>query len=228
MRGPLAEGRAGRAQPGLSLAAFPERDDPRDVFVSPRFARFAELPEGARLGTASLRRAAQALRRRPDLKIVTLRGNVQTRLRKLEAGECEATLPALAGLNRLGLTDRARQILDPLEFPPAPGQGALETRLADARAPWAVALQHQPTAVAAERGALEALEGSCRTAIGAYARLVGSDLLLLTEALTSDGSEHWRMEGQRAASEGEAGARSLGLELGWAIRQRAGSKLDLS
>ena len=103
------------------------------------------------------------------------RGNVQTRLRKLDEGEVDATLLALAGLNRLGLQDRVREALDPLAAPPAPGQGALaiQTRDADSEAPWVLAMRHAPTtlALAAERGALEALEGSCRTAMGAYARL---------------------------------------------------------
>jgi len=218
-------------QPGLVLAAFPEREDPRDAFISTRFERFEDLPHGARLGTASLRRAAQALHRRPDLEIVMLRGNVQTRLAKLEAGDCEATLLALSGLKRLGLEARANQLFDPVAAPPAPGQGclAVETREADADAPWARALRHLETSVsiAAERGALEALEGSCKTAIGAYARRDGSDLILTVEALTPDGAARWRREGRVAEARGEPGARTLGLELGHAIRLEAGDRLAL-
>lgn len=217
--------------PGLTLAAFPKREDPRDAFIAARFPRFEDLPKGARLGTASLRRAAQALFRRPDLEIVMLRGNVQTRLGKLEAGDCDATLLALAGLNRLGLSDRATELFDPVAMPPAPGQGvlAIETRSADAEAPWALALRHPATsvAVAAERGALEALEGSCRTALGAYARAEGDELLLIVEALTPDGGERWRREGRVPLANGEAGARALGLGLGHAIRDAAGDKLEL-
>ncbi|HZC17398.1 MAG TPA: hydroxymethylbilane synthase, partial [Caulobacteraceae bacterium] len=160
-------------QPGLALAATTEREDPRDAFVSPGFATLEALPQGARLGGASIRRQAQAQFRRPDLNYVLIRGNVDTRLAKLAAGEADAMVMAMAGLNRLGLQSRIRYALDPIEYPPAPGQGALaiETRLADADAVWARALNHAETAlaVAAERGALEALEGSCRTAMGAYA-----------------------------------------------------------
>ena len=151
-------------QPGLVLAAIPEREDPRDAFLSPRYASMDALPQGARLGTASLRRQTQALYRRPDLEIVMVRGNVDTRLAKLEAGEADAMLLALAGLKRMGLAGAVRDILDPVAAPPAPGQGALaiETHERNAGAGWVLALRDEPTtlAVAAERGALEALEGS--------------------------------------------------------------------
>ncbi|MGI9169835.1 MAG: hydroxymethylbilane synthase, partial [Caulobacteraceae bacterium] len=149
--------------PGLVIAAIPEREDPRDAFLSVAFESFDALPAGARLGTASLRRQVQALHRRPDLTIVSLRGNVDSRIAKLERGEAAAILLAAAGLNRLGLGHRAREFIDPVDAPPAPGQGALaiQTRAADAEAPWLAGLRHPPTAlaVAAERGALEALEG---------------------------------------------------------------------
>jgi len=161
--------------PGLCIAAVPEREDVRDAFLSVNLNNFDALPHKARLGTASLRRQAQALHRRPDLDVVMLRGNVDTRIAKLEAGEADAILLAASGLNRLGLGHLPKMWLDPLEAPPAPGQGALaiETREADRDLPWVVALRHVPTAlaVAAERGAMTALEGSCRTAIGAYARI---------------------------------------------------------
>ena len=217
--------------PGLVLAAHPEREDVRDAFVSVRFDRFDDLPPGARLGTASLRRQAQALHRRPDLQVVLFRGNVETRLRKLEAGEVDATLLALAGLNRLGMQDRVREALDPLAAPPAPGQGALaiQTRAADAGAGWVAALHHAPTALmlAAERGALEALEGSCRTAMGAYARLdAQGELSLTVEALAPDGSGRWR-EADRLAAADEAGAHALGLRLGLAVKAAGGARLQL-
>jgi hydroxymethylbilane synthase len=220
-------------QTGLTLAAFPEREDPRDAFISIRFSCFEDLPQGARLGTASLRRAAQALYRRPDLRIVMLRGNVQTRLAKLEAGECDATLLALSGLKRLGLEGRAKQLLDPVAMPPAPGQGclALETRSEDAGAPWVTALRHERTSVliAAERGALEALEGSCKTAIGAFARIDKDEVLVLTvEALTPDGSGRWRREENIPAAGGGVAALALGFKLGRAIRDEAGDKLQLA
>lgn len=217
--------------PGLSIAAYPPREDPRDAFISERFASFDALPQGARLGAASLRRQAQALLKRPDLEIVLLRGNVDTRLRKLHEGECDATLLALAGLNRLGLADRAREIFDPYERPPAPGQGclAIQVRNADLDAPWVRALDHAPTrlAIAAERGALQALEGSCRTAMGAWTRVEGDRLKLVVEALAPDGSERWREEAAVALSEGERGAHALGLDLGVKVRTAGGARLEL-
>jgi len=217
--------------PGLCIAAIPEREDPRDALISRGGLRFAELPRGARLGTASLRRQAQALHRRPDLKIEMLRGNVDTRLAKLEAGEFDAILLAAAGLNRLGLQDRITELFDPIEAPPAPGQGALaiETRAADADADWLVAMRHGPTAltVAAERGALEALEGSCRTAIGAHARSDGERLSLTVEALTPDGADRFRREAtlRLGGSVGHAEAHALGFSLGRDIRAAAGDRI---
>ena len=141
--------------PGLVIAATPEREDVRDAFISITYERFEDLPQGARLGTASLRRQTQALHRRPDLELVNLRGNVQTRLAKLERGEADGILLAYAGLRRLGLEDCVRQLFDPIDFPTAPGQGALaiETRIEDVQSDWARALNHAPTAlrIAAER-----------------------------------------------------------------------------
>ena len=216
--------------PGLTLAAHPEREDVRDAFVSPRYARFEDLPQGARLGTASLRRQAQALHRRPDLQVVMFRGNVETRLRKLDEGEVDATLLALAGLNRLGLQHRVREALDPVAIPPAPGQGALaiQTRAEDAGAAWVQALHHASTALAlaAERGALEALEGSCRTAVGAHARLEGARLSLVVEALAPDGTGCWREAGALEAAD-EAGAHALGLRLGLKVKAAGGARLQL-
>ncbi len=214
--------------PGLVIAAWPEREDARDALLTRDGASPAELPRGARVGTASLRRQAQLLSVRPDLEIVMLRGNVDNRLRRLEAGEMDAVVLAAAGLKRLGLADRPMHLLDADAAPPAPGQGALalQTRAADAHAPWARALDHADTrlTVAAERGALEALEGSCRTAMGARARRVGERLRLTVEALQPDGSTRWRREGECAAE--PAAARALGLALGHAVREAAGDRLD--
>jgi hydroxymethylbilane synthase len=214
---------------GLVIAAVPKREDPRDAFLSLTHERLAALPLSARLGTASLRRRAQALHVRPDLEIVPLRGNVDTRLAKLERGEFDGILVAAAGLNRLGLGGAAREWLDPLESPPAPGQGALaiQTRAEDAGAAWVAGLRHPPTGlmVAAERGALEALEGSCRTAIGAYARFHEGILRVTVEALTPDGARRFRREGDLPAERGEADARALGLELGAAVRDEGGEAL---
>jgi hydroxymethylbilane synthase len=216
---------------GLVIGAIPEREDPRDALISRSGAGFDDLPRGARLGTASLRRQAQALHRRPDLEIEVLRGNVDTRLGKLDAGDFDAILLAAAGLNRLGLQDRITELLDPERAPPAPGQGALaiEVRAADVGSDWLSALRHGPTAmaVAAERGALEALEGSCRTAIGAHARIMGERLELIVEALTPDGADRFRREAGfvLGGSTREAEARALGLSLGQDIRAAAGDRI---
>jgi hydroxymethylbilane synthase len=220
-------------QPGLTIAAIPAREDPRDAYVSPRHPRFDDLPAGARLGTASLRRQAQALHRRPDLAPVLVRGNVDTRLAKLERGEADAMVLALAGLKRLGLDGVVAEVFDPLAAPPAPGQGALaiETRIELADSDWVRALADRPAtlAVAAERGALEALEGSCRTAVGAHARLDGEALLLVVEALTPDGRERFRREGRIVlGADAEAAARALGLDLGAQVRAEGGERLLLA
>jgi hydroxymethylbilane synthase len=217
--------------PGLVIGAIPEREDPRDALLSRSGESLDVLPQGAKLGTASLRRQAQALYRRPDLGIEVLRGNVDTRLAKLDAGEFDAILLAAAGLRRLGLEARITEFLDPVEAPPAPGQGALaiQTRAADAGAPWLEALRHAPTAlaVAAERGALEALEGSCRTAIGAHARLRAGRLDLIVEALTPDGAARFRQEEGLLLTgrDDVAAARDLGLRLGHQIRAAAGDRI---
>jgi len=218
---------------GLALAALPEREDPRDAFISLAHAGLDALPHGARVGTASLRRQAQILLRRPDLQVSMLRGNVETRLGKLEAGVVDATLLALAGLKRLGLQERATEILDPVTAPPAPGQGclAIQTREGDVGADWLAPLHHRPTrlAIAAERGALEALEGSCRTAMGAHARLIGDRLELSVEALAPDGSARWRRDGGidlAHEADAEGAARALGLSFGLAVRDEAGDRLQ--
>jgi hydroxymethylbilane synthase len=218
--------------PGLVIGAIPEREDPRDVFVSHKAATLQALPQGAVLGTASLRRQAQALHRRPDLRLLNLRGNVDSRLAKLEAGEADAIIQALAGHIRLGLQPPASP-LDPTEYPPAPGQGALaiQIRAEDAGAPWLTALIHVPTtlAVAAERGALAALEASCKSAVGAYATLRGARLHLIVEALTPDGAGRFRDEGEAVVGgpDGEAAARALGLRLGAEVGREGGAALVL-
>jgi hydroxymethylbilane synthase len=217
--------------PGLCIAAIPEREDPRDAFVG-SVASLDDLPRGARLGTASLRRQAQALHRRPDLDVVMMRGNVDTRLAKLEAGEADAILLAASGLNRMGLGHVPSGFLDPVVAPPAPGQGslAIQTRVEDRDAAWAVALRCQTTTltVAAERGALTALEGSCRTAMGAHARLESGRLSLIVEALTPDGGLRFRRQDEVIlGSDGEADAHALGLRLGHAVRDEGGEALVL-
>jgi hydroxymethylbilane synthase len=217
---------------GLCIAAVPEREDPRDAFLSRGPERLEDLSPGARLGTASLRRQAQSLRRRPDLDVRLLRGNVDTRLAKLQAGEVDAILLAYAGLKRLGLGHLPQGLVDPIECPPAPGQGALaiETRAGDRDLPWVQALRHEATAltVAAERGALTALEASCRTAVGAHAWLEGGALRLVVEALSDDGRARFRHEGETELSQladPEASARDLGLSLGYAVKEAAGDAI---
>jgi hydroxymethylbilane synthase len=157
------------------LAAMPKRVDPRDVFVSVRYASLASLPQGARVGTSSLRRRAQLKAIRPDLEAIEFRGNVDTRLRKLAEGQVDAILLAAAGLDRLGKTEWVRERLDLKDFCPAAGQGSLgiETRKIDAATIAAVAfLDHADTrfAVTVERAALAALGGGCQVPIGVHCR----------------------------------------------------------
>lgn len=218
----------GDQPPGLCIAAIPEREDPRDAFISHQCDRFADLPEGARLGTASLRRQAQALALRPDLKIEMLRGNVDTRLRRLADGDFDAILLAASGLNRLGLSEVIREHLSLDDFLAAPGQGALalQTREDDREAAWAAALNHADTAlcVTAERGAMRALEGSCRTAVGAHAAISAGVLRLTAEILAPDGSARWRRLGEMAADAGEDEARAMGDRVGAEVHGLAGDQ----
>lgn len=178
----------------LTIAAILEREDVRDAFISLKAKSFADLPSGAVVGTASLRRQAMVKRMRPDLTVVTFRGNVGTRLRKLEAGEADATILAYAGLKRLDQTDRATDILSTDAMLPAVAQGALgleirksDTRLAEIVAP----LVHAETAkaVTAERAMLRGLDGSCKTPIAGYAEVSGGKLSLRGMILTTDGRE---------------------------------------
>ena len=214
---------------GLVIGAIPQREDPRDAVICRTAKGLADLPMGARLGTASLRRQAQALHLRPDLKIEMLRGNVDTRLRRLKQGDFDAIILAMAGLNRLGLQAQVTQLLDPVQAPPAPGQGALalQVRAEDAGAPWLAALHHAPTALAvsAERGALLALEGSCRSAIGAYARLTGGQLEVWVEALTPEGGQRFRRGGLMGGAMSDDFAFALGMSLGREIREEAGDRI---
>jgi hydroxymethylbilane synthase len=213
---------------GLTIACVLPRDDPRDVLVSTAAIRFASLPEGSRVGTASLRRQAQLLRRRPDLAIVPIRGNVNTRMRKLEAGEVDALVLALCGLERLGETGRATEILPRDVMLPAVGQGALaiECRAADDTVGGLVEPLHDSMSAAcvgAERAMLAALDGSCRTPIAGFAELVGGRLSIEGLLLKPDGSDEIR--GRRDGDVGDAEA--LGTELGRELRSRAGPDFGL-
>ena len=207
---------------GLTLAAYLRREDARDVFISRRAASLSALPQGAVVGTASLRRQAMVKRLRPDVSVVTLRGNVETRLKKLEAGEVDATLLALAGLKRLGLADAATAILDVDEFLPAVGQGAIaiEIRDNDARTrDLLTSIDHADTSVAleAERAFLAVLDGSCRTPIAGHAVVEGGRLSFRGMILRPDGSE--ALETRRAGDRREAAA--LGADAGAELRGRA-------
>ena len=210
--------------PGLVLAGFLPREDARDAFVSRKAPGLDALPGGAVVGTASLRRQAMVKRRRPDLDVVTLRGNVETRLRKLDAREADATVLAVAGLKRLGLLSAVTAILEADEFLPAVGQGAIgiETRANDdARRALvaAVADADTATAIAAERAFLGVLDGSCRTPIGGNARLSGDTIRFRGMIIRPDGTEAFE-----AFREGHRGdAAKLGADAGRELKERGGA-----
>ena len=209
---------------GLVLSAFLEREDPRDVFISHKAKSIRELPRGATVGTGSLRRQAMVLRLRPDLKVVPLRGNVETRLRKLDEGVADATLLALAGLKRLGLAGAATAVLDVDEFLPAVGQGAIgiETRADDTRTQDLLRpIDHAATAsaLAAERAFLAVLDGSCRTPIGGHATVADGRLRFRGMILKTDGSEAFEATRTGSASD----AAKLGADAGRELKARAGA-----
>ncbi|MBI3932765.1 MAG: hydroxymethylbilane synthase [Acidobacteria bacterium] len=201
---------------GLRLAAFLERADPRDALLSASGRGLAELPDGARVGTTSLRRRAQIRAFRPGLVLADLRGNVDTRIRRLREGQYEAVILALAGLTRLGRREEVTEVLEADVLLPAPGQGAiaLECRSGDERIESAVApLDHAPTAraVAAERSFLSALGGGCNVPLGAYAQVGADGLRLRALVARPDGSEVLRGEGQ--GKDPEALGRSVAKDL---------------
>jgi hydroxymethylbilane synthase len=207
---------------GLAIVCIPTREDPRDVLVSPKYKTLADLPKGAKIGTSSLRRAVSLKAARGDLEIVAMRGNVDTRLRKVDAGECDAIILARAGLVRLGLEDRATEILSPEISLPAVGQGALgiEARIGDENAKALLDKVHDlatAIAVAAERGVMEALGGDCKTPLGAYAQVVESRLFLRAFIANPDGGN--RRAGERVVPHptSEEEARAIGQELGRSI-----------
>lgn len=184
---------------GLHLGVIMEREDPRDAFVSSRYAELAELPKDAKVGTSSLRRQCQLADRRPDLEILPLRGNVNTRLRKLDDGEYDAVILAAAGLIRLGMGDRIRSLIAPEDSLPAIGQGAIgiECRVDDDRVNTLLEpLHHSDTAdcVTAERAMNQRLEGGCQVPIGGHAILDGDELFLRGLVGTVDGTEIVRAE----------------------------------
>ena len=222
-----------RLPDGLEIAVILEREDPRDVLLTRgAVSQVQDLPEGAVLGTASIRRQAQALAIRPDLKIELLRGNVDTRLDKLRSGSVDATFLARAGLRRLGRAEAERAPVDPTTMLPAPAQGCvgIEIRSDDDEARAALApLDHIDSHIAAsaERGVLEALDGSCRTPIAAYATVDGSDIHLRGEAISPDGKHRWSEEIRATLPDASPGAAAaLGRDLGAAIRKAGGAALE--
>jgi hydroxymethylbilane synthase len=214
--------------PGLAITCIPAREDPRDVLVAPRNGKLTDLPKGAKVGTSSLRRALNLLAVRPDLQIVPLRGNVDTRLRKVDAGEADAIVLARAGLVRLGLADRATEVLAPEVSLPAVGQGALgiESRIDDE--PTRVllaALADDVTSrcVHAERGVLAALGADCKTPMGAYAERIERDGAITmrlrafaapANAAPLDASQVKRFDESRPWPATDEIATALGMELG--------------
>ncbi len=214
---------ATRLPDGLTIGAMLEREDPRDAFISLTHARFDALPAGATVGTSSLRRQAQVLRARPDLKVIAFRGNVETRLKKLADGVADATFLARAGLNRLGLAAHARQDLDVAAMLPAVAQGAigLEVRVDDARHASLVGeLNHAETmlCVTAERAFLARLDGSCRTPIAGFATLEAGHVTFAGEILTPDGRAHHATTRRGPAKD----AAKLGDDAGRELLERAG------
>ncbi len=212
--------------PELMLGAIPPREDWRDAFISPRYRRLAEVPSGGRIGTGSLRRRVQLLHARPDLEIVGLRGNVDTRLKKMESLGLDALILAAAGLNRLGLGEVYRDRLPESEMVPAVGQGALglQVRVADRDLRERIAFLDDPathTTVTAERAFLARLQGGCVVPVAALARLEGDSLHL--EALISD------LEGRQVIRDRSSGspedAAFLGTYLAGRMLDQGGQKI---
>lgn len=179
--------------PGLQLAVVLERADPRDAFVSPHYASLADLPAGAVVGTSSLRRQAALMAAYPHLHIKPLRGNLDTRLRKLDQGDYAAIILAAAGLKRLGLTERIRAYIEPEQSLPSAGQGAMAIEIADQRpelAAWLAPLNHVPSALAvhAERAVSKAFGGSCQIPLAAFATISAGTMHLRAFVATPDGA----------------------------------------
>ena len=209
---------------GLFLSAFLPREDVRDAVVGRTAPTLRELPQGATVGSSSLRRQALIRRIRPDINVITFRGLVDTRLRKLADGEVDATLLAFAGLKRLGKPEIPTELLDPSDFPPAPAQGAIciESRIGDARVNDLLeAINHRDTfdAVSCERAFLGALDGSCRTPIAGHATMHGDAIRFAGMILTPDGScwHDVEIEGSRTD------AAALGAAAGATVRNKAGN-----
>jgi len=208
---------------GLGLVCYPEREEAADAFISQKIKTFDQLAQGAIVGSASIRRRALMLRKRPDLKMIMFRGNVDTRLQKIRDGVVDATLLACAGLNRMGLSHEITSRFDVTDFPPAPGQGAITIEANLENTPVLTLLEplnHKDTEIAliAERSFLEALDGSCRTPIGAYAQVEGDKLSLHGIILKPDGSEAYEHHLDGTVND----ACEIGLEMGKILIHNAG------
>lgn len=213
-----------RLPDGLMLAAFLEREDPRDAFIGHRVAKLADLPHGATIGSSSLRRQAQIRRIRPDLNVVMFRGNVPTRLKKVTDGVVDGTLLALAGLKRLELDAAVTEILAVDTFLPAPGQGAIciECREQDAGALamlQSIAHADTTTALLCERAFLGALDGDCRTPLAGHAYVSNGQIYFTGLVLTPDGRQSHEISDQGPASD----AALIGARAAARIREKAGA-----
>jgi len=203
---------------GLAFPALPRREDPRDALIARGGATLKTLPRGARVGTSSLRRQAQLRHHRPDLVVVDVRGNVDTRLRKLADGEFDAIVLAAAGVNRLGLAGQVTQVLEADVMLPAVGQGAIgiETREADAETSRLVATlddAHTRACVTAERALLHELQGGCQVPLGAWARIDNSELQLEAAVFSADGREFVRRSGRGSPADADGAGKRLGKSL---------------
>ncbi len=208
---------------GLEISTFLPREDVRDAFISNKYKTLAEMPEGAVVGTSSLRRQAMVKKLRPDLEVITYRGNVQTRLEKLEKGVADATLLACAGLRRLGEAEVITSAIEVEDFLPAVGQGAIciESRVGDEETrSMLAAIHHAETesALLCERAFLGALDGSCRTPIAGLAKLDGDQLSFTGLVLLPDGTEYHAIEKSGSVSD----AAEIGLAAANEIRTKAG------
>ena len=214
---------------GYALAAVLARDDPRDALVSNRYANLADMPEGAVVGTSSLRREAQLRERFPALVVKPLRGNVNTRVAKVDAGQYDGIILAAAGLKRLGMGERIRELIDPADSLPAAGQGALAVECCSDRddvIALFVPLVDTATLLAttAERAFARALSGSCHTPIGAYGEWLGETLWLRGLIASTDGREVLRGDREAAVID-VAGAQAMGEELGGEFMSRGAARL---
>jgi hydroxymethylbilane synthase len=203
---------------GLTIGCMLEREDARDMLIADNVRSFADLPEGARVGTSSLRRAVQLQMWRPDIKIVPFRGNVQTRIEKLQQGKADATVLAMAGLNRLGILDAPGFVLETHECLPAVAQGAIGIECRDGNDEILRMLEPMndaatTLAVTCERAFLKELDGSCRTPIAGYAVLNGAELHLRGFMAAIDGSAHHRIEARGSVRDAQRLGESAGKEI---------------